>query len=65
MKTTVMTVALALAGLTLMSAQTPSSAPAPNTNKPAATAAAKTKKHHKKAAKKAVKTPAAPAAAAK
>ena len=65
MKTTVMTIALALGGMTMFAAQTP--APAVNgTNKPAATKAVKTtKKHHNKAVKKTTKVPAAaPAPAA-
>ena len=67
MKTTIMTIALAIAGMGLMSAQTP--APAGTTDKPSATTPAKAKKH-KKVVKKtsksqAVKTPAAPVAPGK
>ena len=61
MKTTVMTIALALGSMALISAQTP----APNTTTAPAPKTAAVKKHHKKAVKKSVKTPAAPAAAAK
>ena len=66
MKTTVMTIALALASVPLtFAAQTPAPA-ASGVTKPAATTTAKTtKKHSKKVAKKAAKTPAkTPAAAA-
>ena len=66
MKTTVLTIALALATMSLMSAKSQTPAPAANgTDKAPATAAKTTKKHSKKAVKKAAKTPAAPAAAAK
>ena len=62
MKTTVMTIALALASMPLtFAAQTPAPATS-GADKPAASTTAKTaKKHHKKAMKKAAKTPAAPA----
>jgi len=65
MKTTILTIALALATMPLtFAAQTPApAAPAPAASKPAATAAVKTKKHHVKKVKKTVntsaKTPAA------
>ena len=53
MKTTILTIALGLAGLTF--AQTPApTTPAPADSKPAAST--KTKKHHNKAAKKPAKT---------
>ena len=65
MKITVMTMALALAGMPLMfAAQTPAPATSGDT-KPAATATAKTtKKHSKRVVKKSVKTPAAKTSAA-
>ncbi len=55
MKTTILTIALALATMPLTFAQTP----APATSKPAAVKATTTKKHHKKGVKKNMKTPAA------
>jgi hypothetical protein len=58
MKTTILTIALALATMPLTFAQTQT--PAPAASKPAVAGTAKTaKKHHKKAANKTVKTPAA------
>ena len=59
MKTTILTIALALATMPLeFAAQTPApAAPAPAASKPAATAPVKTtRKHHNKAVKKTVKT---------
>jgi hypothetical protein len=57
MKTTILTIALALATMPLtFAAQTPAPA-APAASKPAVTAPVKTtRKHHKKAAKKTLKT---------
>ena len=70
MKTTILTIAMGLATMSMTFAQVPTPAPTgaaqPAVTAPAKTSAAKTtKKHHKRAVKKAAKTPAASAVVAK